>query len=291
MEHGREVRLHPTRDMLKLYVYRALEDNSISDDVTEHLRECELCAEFVQEYREQCELIDEAYAEPLSDETLEFARTLFGRPAAGAIIQLSFAEADKPASLRLAADGRSSRPNVVNLVTLFSEKPEVVLNVMRDVSKDIDYLQLIANDPALSSHVMIQIPELGREFITDDDGRAVIEQPRIENFNKLKWQIKMPDAVFALMPLTYDPERVEYSEEVILTTQKQDKIKVMFEGRELGKRIVIQILELEGKADFGKIRVAIAQNGVAKTSFVSRGETVLFDLVNSESRVNIRLFQ
>jgi hypothetical protein len=162
---------------------------------------------------------------------------------------------------------------------------------MRDFDRGHDYLQLISDDPALSSHIMVQIPQLQKEFITDENGRAEIDASVLDKPDQLSWQIRMPDAVFSLEPLVYDPNKTEYSKDIVLTTEKQDKIKVTFEGKTEGKQISIRILELDGRTDFGVVRVSVSQHHASLFKDVKRNESLSFDLVDATDEIKIRLFQ
>jgi len=192
----------------------------------------------------------------------------------------------------MAADGVQDKNSVVcSIATLCSESPEVILRVMRDTGKGSDYIQVAAEEPGLAAHVMVQVPELGKEFITDADGRAAIDLGEVENIEELKWQIKMPEVVFALEPLRYDPEMVEYSEDVTLETDRHDRIEVHFEGKTMGKLLTFRVVALDGKSSFGPIRVSITQGDRSHLQSVESGKPVEFSLIDGNTPINIRLYQ
>jgi len=237
--------------------------------------------------------VSRAAEEAIPTKALQLADRLYKDALAGKIISLEplLSEVSAP-PLHLAADGdKEFTPHVQNLTTLCSESPEIILRVMRDLDKGQDYLQLISDNPALSARVMVQIPELKREFITDDNGQATLESGLPDAPEKLTWQIKMPEAVFSLEPLVYDPDKTEYAEDIILETQRKDKIKVTFEGKTEGKQISIRILELDGRTDFGRVKVSVSQQNVSVFKDVERNERLSFDLIDANDKINIRLFQ
>ena len=284
--------MHPSAKELRRFIEKRLDEPS-AGRVKEHLGECEFCREFCDSYQLFLDSISRASKEGLPTKALQLADRLYHDALAGKIIFLEplLSEVSAP-PLRLAADGEKEfAPHVQNLTTLCSEIPEIILRVMRDLDKGQDYLQLISDDPALSTRVMVQIPELKREFITDDNGQATLESGLPDAPEKLTWQIKMPEAVFSLQPLVYDPDKTEYAKDIILETERKDKIKVTFEGKTEGKQISICILQLDGRIDFGPVKVSVSQQNVSVLKDVKCNELLYFDLIDANDKINIRLFQ
>lgn len=284
--------MHLSKEKLKLLIDNRLDTTEIVE-IEKHLKACEFCQEFVDNYKLLMNCLEKTANIELPQEAITLAEKLYHDAIKGKIIPLSILEPrENERSLQLAADGKQKvSPRVMNLTTLYSENPEIVLRVMHDEDKGEDYLHLISDDPSLSSNVMVQIPELDRQFITDDDGRAVIKNIELERFEHLKWQIKMPDAVFSLEPLIYDPDKTEYSKDIILTTDNNDRIKVTFEGKTEGKQIAIEILELDGSIDFGKVRVIVCHDESLSLKEAVLHKPVTFSLKDSQEKINIRLFQ
>ena len=154
----------------------------------------------------------------------------------------------------------------------------------------MDYLQLIADDPELVSNVLVQIPELHKEYLTDHEGRAVVVADQSIDWSNLKWQIKMPEAVFELEPLQYDPDKVISSKEFTLETDDYSKIRVIFESRIEGKRLSLQVLQLDGHTDFETIKVSVSHGNFHTITEATADESLTFDLTGSEDRIDIRLF-
>jgi hypothetical protein len=275
-----------------MFVENAMQDAAGRARISEHIRECEFCSEFCETYKLYRDSVDSADILDLPQSALDAADDLYKRALRGMIVDMRPLAGDIDIPLRLAADGgKSFEPDIVNLATLCSEQPEAILRVMRDSSRGIDYVQLISDDPELSRSVMIRIPEIGWESLTDDEGKAIIEKQIGDDISNLKWQIKLPDAVFSMKPLEYDPDETRCSGETELTTADSDRIHIELQSKTEGKQIAIKVLELDGKKDFGDIRVVISQRGVTTTSSTSRDSTISFDLTDTESVVNIRIFQ
>jgi hypothetical protein len=154
-----------------------------------------------------------------------------------------------------------------------------------------DYLQLISDDPAISSNALVQVPKLNREYVADSRGQAAIDITDIDMGEELNWQIKMPDAVFSLQPLKYEPDRTEYCEEVILTTKNNDRIRVTFEGKSQGKNISVEILELDGKDDFGAVTVVVSQDDVTSRDDLKPHKKATFEISDADATIGLRLYQ
>ena len=283
--------MHPSKRDLKDYLSNKLEDKK-AVVVKEHLESCEFC----QELLENMKLFEESMQQVVTDlppRALRQANQLYIASLKGKTIEISpLFDSEQPTTLLLAADGAKEPVfGVENISTLFSEDPGLILRIMRDHDNKIDYMQLITEEKDLSSYVMVQIPELDFECLTDSNGKAVISGVELENIEKLKWQIKMPDAVFSLEPMIYDPDKTEYSKELDLITDNKDRINVKFEGKTEGKRISIKILELDGKKDYGDLKVTLVQQGASITKGISQNKSIVFELSDPDAEINIRLFR
>lgn len=285
--------VHPDRAELDLFVSNRFADSARVRAIAAHLAECEFCREYCDNYRLQVAVETENDKTELTPEDRAFADRLYHSALRGKVIALNvLPTAPTFAQMYLAADGQSpeSRP-VTNLATLYSEDPELVLRVMRDTAQGIDYLQLIGADPELVAHALIQIPEIPREFVADASGRVNLGREELKEFEKLRWQIKLPDARFDLRPLVYDPEHVESVQEITLETEQHDRILVTLAGKTAGKQILIRVLALDGKSDFGSVRVSISQQSVHAVNQVTPNQIVPFDYIDPNQEINIRLFR
>ncbi len=288
--------MHPPANRIRKFVEDNIDDARTRQEIAHHLDTCEFCAEIADEHRLLLESLTEYRDHPLPEKARLLAERLYADALRGWIIELRplRVEGAEPLKRRqlLAADGEEpSAPRIQNLGTLYSEDPEIVLRIMRNADLQQDYLQLISDQIDLSSHVMVRLPDIDKEFITDQSGRATLSGISAEQITALKWQVKLPDAVFTMETFQYDPDRTEYADEVVLETDRRDRVKVQFEGKAKGKQVSISILELDGRADFGDITVYISQGETHHTSESRAGEPVTFQLTDIESRINIRLYQ
>ncbi len=287
--------MHPTRNELISFIKNIETEKKDQTVISAHIKECEFCAEFISNYKavKQAEQETE-FSQPLPQNMRNLADRLFIDSLRGRIIELNHltgqnATAD---SSRIAAHGAESEPSGVKCIaTLYSENPELVMRLMQDPSRENNYLHLIADTPELTDHVLVQIPEYKKEFITDENGIADIDLTDIQNIGAVGWQIKMPDAVFELEQLKYEPEKVEYSHEQLLETERGDKIKIRLEGRTESKLLSIEVLELAGQKNIGEITACVTCRSNSDLKSVTLKKPVSFGPLDANSTIQIRLYK
>jgi len=286
--------MHPDQNELRAYMNQEISDPARVAEIKAHVETCEFCSDFCSGYHQLTVSIEHESDIALSEKLQDLAGRLIENALANSVIDLKplVADRDKQFASYLAADGAKAKNGAIrNLATLCSENPEVVLRVMRDPERGGDYLQLLAEDECLAAHVMVRLPELDREFITDAEGRADLDLTDADNLEQLKWQIKMPDAVFELEPLKYDPDKTEYAEEIRLETDRHDLIEIRFEGKTEGKQLSIRVVELDGRADYEPTKVAVTQQDGQTIQTIAPGQSIGFALIDSNTTINIRLYQ
>jgi len=268
-----------------------LRDAGERSRVAAHVASCELCTEFCEAYHQEFEAISGLLDRELPFAAQEVRDKVFARSVRGLVIDLDPMVLAAKSPIRMAADGLEARLEIEHLATLYSESPEAVLRIMRDNKAGRDYLQLMSDSAELVSHVMIRLPDLGREYITDDDGVSVIDPPLDGNLGDLKWQIKLPDAVFSLEKLDYDPNTTLHSNQVELSTPGSDRIRVTLQSKEDGKNIVVEVLELDGQSDFGEVRVMISKPGYLRSHPATPQSRLSFDIADPSESISIRLYR
>jgi len=283
--------VHPDRSDLSRYCDGRL-DAAKAELISAHIEECEFCRELCSEFRALSGFVDEAIRQSRPESVDSAAGGVYSQATSGLRIRLvPSIPVGRPEQALLAADGTSAAaPRLESIGTLYSQSPEVVLRIMRDNARGQEYVQLVADDEKLIARVLVQVPELGVNVLTDLDGRGEIEWQRADDPAKYAWRVKLPDAELSLAPLEYDPERVEYQEETVLETARGDRIGVRFEGKVEGKRLTLRILQLGGRADFGTVHVAVAQAGETITAPLSGKDELHLTLRSPDDLIAIRLF-
>jgi hypothetical protein len=261
--------VHPNKVRLRQFVERKLSEDEYAS-VEAHVEECELCREYCENYRSLDKSIEWAWSTQIPQSAWDFAKRIQKAPRFRSVINLKpliesfgdlFSAVEHVGALALAADG-STKPKFPVprcLATYYSEDPDLVLRVMTHPDQEGEHLQLVSEDPNLRSCVVLQLPDLGHEFLTDHDGCVNLAPGLIKEYGELKWRVKLPDAEFDLTPLIHDPNATKYSSETTLETKKKDKIRVRFEGKAEGKLVIIEVLELEGESKLGTLRMVISK--------------------------------
>ena len=282
--------MHPPKDKLERYCDKVLEGLQLTE-VERHLAECEFCREYCQQYRHLADEIAKSDDAKIDFYGQKITAGIIAQLENGKIIPLFIISAPGISIPRqMAADGPPEEKDFMHsLITLGSEDPEIILRVMHDPKTNSDFLHLIGENAEQTANVLVQIPEIGREFLTDINGRATIDTP-LTDIDKLKWQIKLPSAVFELEKIEYDAEKVESSSRTVLTSDRDDKIEIVFERKMSGAQINIRVLEIEGRAAEGTIRAVVAQKDAFDSRLLKPNQAAVFDIADSGESIKIRLF-
>jgi hypothetical protein len=111
-----------------------------------------------------------------------------------------------------------------------------------------------------------------------------------KNYSDLKWQIKLPQAVFELEPVRHDPDKVEYSRTMVLESESGDAVEVTLTGHMEGKQVALRVLQLDGKPDFGPLKAIVSQNSDTVAQDVSDAKQAVFAIKDFSKPIHIRLF-
>lgn len=284
---------HPARKLLE-----ALADNNLKaadggKEIRTHLEVCEFCREYLEDYLTHGKVIGELMATPLSGQITSFLDRLSRHNRRGLVIDMTLLPVVTLAPQKyLAADSPApGRAGSLSIATLYSESPEIVLRMMRDQHDDSRYLQLIAESTDLTANVLVCAPEIGAEIATDSDGRAVLPESVTSNPADLLWQVRLPEASFDLQPLVYAPNKIEYSRDTVLESDRGDRIRVTLLGKTVGKQIEIELLQLDGQEDFEKVKILLIEDRHLELQSLGSGQRVLFTLPEHTSTINLRIFQ
>ena len=281
--------MHPEKRDIREYVHggKAAVENK---QLAEHLEICEFCSEYAEEIRLQAESLEAAKQEPPGTKAERLKQQIISQAFPPSQIHLQELRSEKLVANQLAADGQEVSPRWEHLKTLYCESPDVVLRLTRDTEMARDYLHVIADDSSLYAHVMVSVPDKDLSVITDAGGRADIETGLVERAGDAAWQIHLPDAVFSLETLDYDPDKTEYQKEAVLTTGNADRIRITFEGKTVGKQFSIEILQLDGRDDFEPVQVIMMADEVIDSWRAGPGADKKVTLKSPARTIKFRLF-
>jgi len=260
--------------------------------LSKHLAECKFCLEIMRRLDKYEQIEKEMAGFTPSGRAIEAANELYRKIFRGQSFSLDSQEVLIASEYLLAADSkRSVRPTVENLATVFSSEPEIVLKLMRDNRKNRIYLHLISENSALFSHVLVETLQTNKAYVTDEKGLAEIEDADSFDAASAKWQVKLPEAEFTLEPLKLDPDRTEYQNEFVLESGHGDKVRLIFEGKENGKQIKLEVLSLEGLDSSGPLIAAISMDESTTTHRAVGSQPFFFNVEKLPASIQIRLYR
>jgi len=283
--------IHPTRIELEQFLSGKLPANR-DNEIRLHLKDCFFCEELFNNIKSMRGFFDESSRREVPFRAVESANRLFRQKLRNCIIELHPFESQKTSSPSLmAADSeRPPVPEIESLGTVYSENPEIVLQIMRDSSKEECYVQVVSDDSSMFQNVLVELPDLGRALVTDQSGRAEIVDSNESELTGLKWQIRLPEAVFELESLDFDNDRAVKISDTVLESEDGDRIRLTLKSDTLTKHIELEILEVNGKADPGPLQFVITVDGVLQSYRLTDNNVVAFDTDGESRRLQIRLY-
>lgn len=283
--------VHPGRDQYAGYLQGSLPDEQRAG-LEQHLAICDFCRELVANLTLQMKEDSHPDTREVPDRIKVLADRLLAQSLRGRLIQLRTLEnPDVGPSILMAADGeKQDRQAIESLAIVYSDNPEIVVCLMRDNNLGQHYLQVVSDDPDLYEHVLVEAPEAGRSVITDKNGRANLDAIESGSLSDLKWQIRLPEAVFELQELSFDPDSTTYRRETILDSEQGDRIRITLEGKGEGKQIELEVLELDGSTDIGPMQIVISLDDNVTTYDLNDQGTVLIDGGTRFQTLRVRLY-
>ncbi|MFQ5500538.1 MAG: hypothetical protein ACE5FH_12805, partial [Candidatus Zixiibacteriota bacterium] len=227
------------------------------------------------------------------DRADELAAKLFRRAYPNLIVPLKAMESPEQSTVPLlAADNQpdTPAPSVENLATMYCEKPELILQVMRDNRSGQAYLQLASDNPAMFSHVLVELPDLKKSIVTDTTGRAPLTEPDDTDWSSLRWQVKLPGGEFALDSLGETDKDSGDQTETTLKSPQGDKIKVSLSGSGSQRKLSVELLELGGTGDPGPVVLAVSCDDMTETYPAKVRQPVVISLSSLPAMLSVRVY-
>jgi len=283
--------IHPGKEEYMHYLQGSLADQE-TVRLERHLAICEFCRELLENLTLQMNQDSDPGNGDIPSRVKELADRLYTQSLRGRLIHLRpLEEPDIGPSVLMAADGQmQDKRSIESLGTVYSDNPEIVLCLMRDNKLGQYYLQVVSDDPNLFENVLVEAPQIGQSVVTDKNGRADLHAIKTDSPSDLRWQIRMPEAVFELEEFTFDPDSTEYHRETILDSDQGDRIRVTLEGKGEGKQIELEILELDGNTDIGQMQVMVSLDDDLKTFHLHNQNKVVIDSSEQYQTMRIRLY-
>lgn len=280
------------RDLIRLLNKQLPED--AENRCRRHLRSCDFCREISENLALQLRIekeSEEIHLTPvLKLQAERIHNNIHRRFMRGLVIELVPLENPAlPAPMQLAADSSGeTTPKLENLATVYSENPEIVLKFMRDNEAKSCFLQVVSDQPDLFKHVLVEAPELDCSLVTDANGRAALGELDTAAIGSSRWNIRLPEAVFAMESL--DPDHTQSRVETVLETDQADRMRVALETKVVGSQIEIELLELRGSAKIGPARLVVELDDSTTLHRLGDNHTLIIDTGERFRTLKIRVY-
>ncbi len=278
--------MHPSRDELSRYVTMSRAGQATDADVSAHVLVCEFCRGYCDNLAEFLQEEERAYQATVSVD--EMVSRL--APARARIVSLSRLDDTDFGEQVLAADSGGANSSPARSI-LVSETQDLVLTIANDPAGQSAQLQVTTAEANAAAFLLLEAPEIGRSFVTDANGRVEIERDMIGDPARLKWQIRLPDAVFDLERISDNPNLVRASTETELTTPQGDVVRVRLSDHPDGLSVAVRVVALHGRRDFKRARVMLTQPGLALIDEQTADGTSLFGSLDSAQAISLRVFE
>jgi len=280
--------MHPSRDELGRYVALTRTGQGGDADVRAHVQICEFCREYCDNLADF--LQEEEYAYQATISVDDIVARLAPVPVNARIIPLHRLDAADNGEPLLAADSGGANTSSARSI-LVSEIQDLVLTIANDPAGKSAQLQVTTAEASAAAFLLLEAPEIGRSFVTDANGRVEIERTEIGDPARLKWQIRMPDAVFDLERISDNPDLVRASAETELTTPQGDVVRVRLSDHPDGLSVAVRVVALHGRQDFKRARVMLTQPGLALIDEQTADGTSLFGALDAAQAISLRVFE
>ncbi len=228
---------------------RYLIEDDVPDklDLERHLEGCPQCRFTMVQLNEELKRLRAIWVESATPDVIHLSPLA---PNAGREI---------PTPLNLAAQGVRKDAGH-DAVTLASEDQQVLLRVVRDAHTKETWLYVVADDPALYENVLVRLPSMDKEFVTDPQGRVnlgVVDWPEKE---LLAAEVRPPKATFTMSPF----RTIETGEAVELRSTSGDRVKLALTGEGHNYRLEVNIVELSKTRKKTSLKLAVRMAGTER---------------------------
>ncbi len=147
-----------------------------------------------------------------------------------------------------------------NLGVLTTRNGKILVRVIRTAKNSDITLHLISNHEQNYKNVLVEIPNVDQEFISDNRGKVHLGNLSLPATTDLLVKIQTPFASFDLTPIDiWGTEEVAESE-VVLTNESNDSIKVEFIPSGLDYALKVHLLKIASTDENNHIRIMVTRS-------------------------------
>jgi len=289
-------KMHPTDDELAALAYAQGGRGEPAGAVQEHLKQCEPCRIRVAEIEQWHRGTHDSMAEGLPEKAVSLADHVY-RDAVRASRVILLTPMAMPQSIEpvhLAADGVTETDKAQTLehrATMVSENPELVMRIMRDPQSGKETLHLIGSDPRVTRHVLIHANDPPLDLITDAKGKATLTGLPMDNPADARWEIRLPDATFALSPLEELGAKHGDEREVTLSAGPDNEMSITLTEGPDGLALRLRLLRVNGRDTIEHARLVISQQSLGDRIVESAlNQPCVVSGLSAAQPIDIRIF-
>ncbi len=170
-----------------------------------------------------------------------------------------------------------------NYAVLSSEDNDLLIRIIRNKRKDDFSIHLISEDEKKYSNVIIHIDGIDEDFVTDKNGFVNIGHMNLNRPELLNVVVNTPISEFELKPF-------DLNNEVIITNDTADSIKIEFLPGETNHILKVQLLKIKDYRNKDKLKIVFSMNDDMKISSTTENGIVVFHEVNKKNDIKIKVF-
>lgn len=288
--------MHPSEVELIIYADAAPAERERMAMVAAHLQDCRSCRERLERLAAWREGVADSVSHGLPAQAVSLANNVYRDALVAArivpLVLMPFQQEEQAG--RLAADGGPTPvapTGLRHLATLYSEKPEIVLRVMRDAQTQEDTLHLLGKDPALVRNVLVHIVDPPMDFVTDQHGVVNLGRGRLDDPASLQWQVRLPDATFQLTPLEHPSAVSGASQEFELAAEGGNRVGVTVDRAAEGMILRLRMIAVGGRENPERVRLVVTQGQTERRIVETHGsEPCVVARLSAAAPIDIRIF-
>lgn len=268
----------------------------VAPGVLEHLEKCAHCSERAAKLETFYGEFKKISSEPVSlleyrfiqDIARNFSRWIY------IAYPLSFKDTRQsvvgiPAVLAAASTDVVQLKPFQNLGVLTTQDGEILVRVIRTVKNSEITLHLISDHEQNYRNVLVSIPNVNKEYISDDNGKVHLGDLSLPETKDLLVKVQTPCASFDLTPLDiWGTEEVAQTE-IVLTNERNDSIKVEFISSDLDYALKVHLLKIPS-ADNKRLRIMVTRGKRDPKIIKTKKGLAVFQGLKRNGELSIKVF-
>ncbi len=146
-----------------------------------------------------------------------------------------------------------------NLGVLTTKDGEILIRLIKTVKNGNITLHLISDHKQNYRNVLVTIPNVNGEFVSDDNGKVHLGNLSLPETTNLLVKVQTPCASFDLTPIDiWGTEEVAQTE-IVLTNERNDSIKVEFVPSDLNYALKVHLLKIPSADENNHLRIMVTR--------------------------------